>query len=50
VAPDAQVDLAQDEHSEYRWCSFPEAHELMRWEGSKTALALLGRQLCQPVR
>jgi lipoyl(octanoyl) transferase len=50
VAADAQVDLAQDEHSEYRWCGFPEAHELMRWEGSKAALALLGRQLCQPVR
>jgi lipoyl(octanoyl) transferase len=49
VPASAQVDLALDEHSEYRWCGFAEAHELMRWEGSKAALALLGRRLCQPV-
>jgi len=50
VAPDAAVDLALDEHSEYRWCGFEEARDLMMWEGSKTALALLGRKLCQPAR
>ena len=50
VAPDAVVDLALDEHSEYRWCGFEEARELMMWEGSKAALALLGRKLCQPAR
>ena len=49
VAADAQVELALDEHTEYRWCGFQEAHELMMWEGSKAALALLGRKLCQPV-
>jgi lipoyl(octanoyl) transferase len=50
VPAGAPVELGLDEHSEYRWCSFPEAHELMRWEGSKAALAMLGRQLCAPVR
>jgi len=45
VAADAQVRLALDEHSEYRWCGFREARELMLWEGSKAALDLLGRVL-----
>ena len=45
VAPEARVNLALDEHSEYRWCGFGEARELMMWEGSKTALELLGRKL-----
>ena len=45
VAADARVDLALDEHSEYRWCGFEEARELMMWEGSKAALALLARNL-----
>jgi lipoyl(octanoyl) transferase len=48
VAPDAVVRLALDEHTEYRWCGFEEAYDLMMWEGSKAALALLGRQLGQP--
>ncbi|BDU72489.1 lipoyl(octanoyl) transferase LipB [Mesoterricola silvestris] len=45
VAPGAQVDLARDEHSEYRWCGFQEAHDLMMWEGSKAALRRLRREL-----
>jgi len=45
VAAGALVDLSPDEHTEYRWCPFPEARELMRWEGSKAALALLARRL-----
>jgi lipoyl(octanoyl) transferase len=45
VPSTAQVRLALDEHSEYRWCSIPEARELMLWEGSKTSLRLLERQL-----
>ena len=48
VAADARVELALDEHSEYRWCGFEAARELMMWEGSKAALDLLGRKLCQP--
>jgi lipoyl(octanoyl) transferase len=46
VPPDAQVALALDEHSEYRWCGFDEAGRLMMWEGSKAALERLGRLLC----
>ena len=45
VARDAEVVLAPDEHTEYLWCSLDEAHERMRWEGSKAALALLRRVL-----
>jgi lipoyl(octanoyl) transferase len=48
VAPQAQVRLALDEHSEYRWCGFAQARELMMWEGSKAALDLLERRLHQP--
>ncbi|MDP1831909.1 MAG: lipoyl(octanoyl) transferase LipB [Geothrix sp.] len=41
VAPDAQVHLEPSEHSEYLWCGMDEAHERMRWEGSKAAVQLL---------
>ena len=44
VDPAAEVRLALDEHSEYRWCSIQEAHDLMMWDGSRTALLRL-RQL-----
>jgi len=45
VAPDAEVRLAAEEHSEYRWCSLEEAHTLMRWDGSKAAVKRLGKLL-----
>jgi 8-oxo-dGTP pyrophosphatase MutT (NUDIX family) len=45
VPPTATVRLAPEEHSEFRWCSIPEARALMLWEGSKAALRLLERQL-----
>jgi lipoyl(octanoyl) transferase len=45
VPADSAVRLDTAEHSEYRWCSVSEALGLMRWEGSKAALALLGRSL-----
>ncbi len=41
VSRDAEVVLAPDEHTEFLWCSLDEAHERMRWEGSKAALARL---------
>lgn len=47
VAPDAQVRLALEEHSEYRWCSMEEALELMMWEGSKAALKRLQAHLAK---
>ncbi len=45
VSRDAEVVLAPDEHTEFLWCSLDEAHERMRWEGSKAALARLRRAL-----
>ena len=45
VEPAAQVDLALDEHSEYRWAGLQEAHDLMLWDGSKTAVLRLGKML-----
>ena len=37
----AAVCLEPDEHSEFAWCSLAEAHERMKWEGSKAAVRLL---------
>jgi 8-oxo-dGTP pyrophosphatase MutT (NUDIX family) len=48
VPSNAEVHLALDEHSEYRWCKVQEAWDLMRWEGSRTALKLLERLLRDP--
>jgi lipoyl(octanoyl) transferase len=45
VDPRAEVDLALEEHSEYRWCGFQEAHDLMMWEGSRSALNRLQKLL-----
>ncbi len=45
VSRDAEVILAPAEHTEYLWCSLDQAHERMRWEGSKAALAHLRRVL-----
>jgi lipoyl(octanoyl) transferase len=45
VPPDAEVALALDEHSEYRWCGLGEARECMLWEGSREAVRRLGRIL-----
>ena len=42
---EAEVHLAIEEHSEYRWCSLQEAHALMRWDGSKAAVKLLEKLL-----
>ena len=45
VPCDMPVRLALDEHSEFKWCGFEEAHGLMKWEGSKAALSLLDQHL-----
>lgn len=45
VAADAQVRLAPDEHTEYRWCAPRQARELMMWEGSREAVSRLERFL-----
>jgi lipoyl(octanoyl) transferase len=44
VPADAQVRLEPLEHSEFRWCHPEEALAMMKWEGSKAALALLRGQ------
>jgi lipoyl(octanoyl) transferase len=41
----AQVRLSLDEHSEFRWCAIEEAHSLMLWDGSRTALLRLRKLL-----
>ncbi len=41
VAAEGEVRLSPAEHSEYRWCSLDEAHDLMRWEGSRAAVRRL---------
>ena len=45
VAPEAQVHLATQEHSEFRWCGLDESLTLMRWDGSKAAVKLLKKML-----
>ena len=45
VPADAKVRLAPEEHSAFQWTSLDEAEALMRWEGSKAALARLRRRL-----
>lgn len=47
VAPEVQVRLEPREHSEFRWCGLEEAHNLMKWEGSKGSLRLLATWLQQ---
>ncbi len=49
VSGDSVVRLAPEEHSEFKWCGFQEAHELMRWEGSKAVLRLLEKQLASGI-
>ncbi|MDR1840962.1 MAG: NUDIX domain-containing protein, partial [Holophagales bacterium] len=44
VPADRSVALNSAEHSEYRWCKPDEALALMKWEGSKEALALFLKQ------
>jgi lipoyl(octanoyl) transferase len=45
VDPQAEVRLEPSEHSEYLWCGLDEAHDRMKWEGSKAAVKLLKQAL-----
>ncbi|HWQ08076.1 MAG TPA: lipoyl(octanoyl) transferase LipB, partial [Holophaga sp.] len=47
VPAQANVDLAPKEHSQFRWCTFAQARELMRWEGAQASLRLLEAQLAR---
>jgi 8-oxo-dGTP pyrophosphatase MutT (NUDIX family) len=41
VSPSEEITLDQKEHSEYRWCSFQEAMQLLHWKENKEALRKL---------
>jgi len=41
VSPTEEVVLDGEEHSEYRWCSFREALQLLSWKENKEALKKL---------
>ena len=42
-----KIVLDQKEHSEYRWCSFQEALQLLHWKENKEALRKLNGALTQ---
>lgn len=41
VSPSEEIVLDRKEHSEYRWCNFQEALQLLRWKENKDALRKL---------
>ena len=45
VSPTETIILDKKEHSEFRWCSFQEALDLMKWKGNKEALKKLNKIL-----
>ncbi len=47
ISPLEEIVLDGKEHSEYRWCSFQEALQLLRWKENKRALRRLEKILTQ---
>jgi dATP pyrophosphohydrolase len=45
VSPTEKIVLDGEEHSEYRWCSFQGALQLLRWKENKAALRKLNMSL-----
>jgi len=45
VSPSEEIILDQKEHSEYKWCSFQEALQLLHWKENKEALRKLNMTL-----
>jgi dATP pyrophosphohydrolase len=45
VSPSEDIVLDGKEHSEYRWCSFQEALQLLHWKENKEALRKLNMTL-----
>lgn len=41
----SEVQLNREEHSDYRWCGFDEAMDLMGWDGGKVMLKRLVREV-----
>jgi len=49
-APAGWEPVLNEEHSEYRWCSFADAAELVRWRDVAEALVLLESRVGRPMR
>jgi len=47
VSSSEEIVLDPKEHSEYRWCSFQEAFQLLHWKENKEALRKLNTTLTQ---
>jgi 8-oxo-dGTP pyrophosphatase MutT (NUDIX family) len=47
VSSSEEIVLDSKEHSEYRWCSFQEALQLLHWKENKEALKKLNTTLTQ---
>jgi len=47
ISPSEEIVLDRNEHSEYRWCSFQEALQLLHWKENKEALRKLNMRLTQ---
>jgi lipoyl(octanoyl) transferase len=45
ISPSEDIVLDKKEHSEYRWCSFHEAMQLLHWKENKKALKRLNAML-----
>lgn len=45
VDPDERIVIDGKEHSEFKWCSFQEAMQLLRWEENRRALSKLNEIL-----
>ena len=47
VSSSEEIVLDREEHSEYKWCSFQEALQLLHWKENKEALRKLNTTLTQ---
>jgi 8-oxo-dGTP pyrophosphatase MutT (NUDIX family) len=45
VDPNIRIDIDGREHSQFKWCSFQEALELLKWDENKKALSRLNEIL-----
>jgi len=45
VDPDERITIDGKEHSKFRWCSFQEALELLKWDENRKALSRLNEIL-----
>jgi dATP pyrophosphohydrolase len=45
VSPNENIVLDRKEHSQFKWCSFQEALELLKWDENKEALSRLNKIL-----